>query len=439
MPIVPQVAAALQRVLTMEADAAARATGCVRRTRKFTGATLLQTLVFGWLANPAASLDELCQAAAACGVRVTPQALAERFTSALAACLHRVLAAAVAQVLTADPLAVPLFQRFTAVVLLDSTTITLPAALAEQWRGCGGRPGEGTAALKAHVALDLRAGGLTGPLLDHGRAQDRTAPTQTMPLAAGALRIADLGYFDLGVLAAYAAAGVYWLTRLRTGTVVADAAGQRLELGALLAGQGPSVLDQPVRLGGRERLPARLLAERVPAAVAAERRRKLHQAARRKGQPVSQARLALADWTILVTNTPVALLSLPEALVLARARWQIELLFKLWKADGQVAVWRSSQPARILCEVYAKLLAVVIQHWLLLTGAGAADRSLRKAAKAVRHAALGLALLFHHADLLLVLLAHLARVTAGGGRTGTRRRAPAAHQLWAAPAVGALS
>ena len=38
------------------------------------------------------------------------------------------------------------------------------------------------------------------------------------------------------------------------------------------------------------------------------------------------------------------LLSLDEALLFARLRWQIELLFKLWKSKGQIATWRTRKP-----------------------------------------------------------------------------------------------
>ena len=107
----------------------------------------------------------------------------------------------------------------------------------------------------------------------------------------------------------------------------------------------------------------RLIAVRVPAQVTAERRRR---AARKKGQTVSRVSLQLAAWTIFVTNVPVEKLSVQEALVRGRCRWQIELLFDLWKTHGKVGQSRSAQPWRILCEVYAKLLAMVIQHWLVL-------------------------------------------------------------------------
>jgi hypothetical protein len=67
-----------------------------------------------------------------------------------------------------------------------------------------------------------------------------------------------------------------------------------------------------------------------------------------------------AAWTLLVTNMPGDCLTLREALVLVRVRWQIELLFKLWKSHGRVDESQSTKPWRILCEVYAKLLTMLV-------------------------------------------------------------------------------
>jgi hypothetical protein len=93
----------------------------------------------------------------------------------------------------------------------------------------------------------------------------------------------------------------------------------------------------------------------------------------------------LAGWTVYVTNVPAARLSLAEAFVLGRARWQIELLFKLWKSGGRLDESRSADPWRILGEVYAKLVAMVTQHWLLLEGCwDRPDRSLTRAAQTIR-------------------------------------------------------
>jgi IS4 transposase len=54
----------------------------------------------------------------------------------------------------------------------------------------------------------------------------------------------------------------------------------------------------------------------------------------------------------VLTNTPLEKLSFAQGLALLRARWQIELLFKLWKEHGFVDKWKTTHPWRILCEVY---------------------------------------------------------------------------------------
>jgi len=92
-------------------------------------------------------------------------------------------------------------------------------------------------------------------------------------------------------------------------------------------------------MGGtrRGRPAAGAAAVRVTQEVADNRRRKLYDEARRKAQPVSQRRLAGANWNVYVTNIPMEQWSVLEAVVLAGVRWQIELLFKLWKSHGQIA------------------------------------------------------------------------------------------------------
>lgn len=426
-----EVAQRMEQVLGPVADRLAQETGWVRRRSKLTGVLFVRTLVLGWLRAPTASLEALSQTAASLGVAITPQGLDSRFTQAGAACLEAVLEEAVQSVLATEPVAIPLLQRFTAVTIEDSSTIELPAALAEIWKGCGtARAGYGDAALKLQVRLDIRTGQLYGPTLVDGRAADqRTAvPLELVP--AGGLRLADLGYFSLETLANLHARQVYWLSRLQAQTAVFDPAGSRLELLPWLRQQSGGPLDQMVRLGVRQQVAARLLAVPVPQAVADTRRRKLREAAARQGKTVTKTRLALAGWTLLVTNASVELISLPEALVLYRLRWQIELLFKLWKQDGRIDEWRSRNPWRILCELYAKLLAMVLQHWCLLVGCWAVpQRSWVKAAATIRaHAPLlGSAL----AGLLplTAALAHLAQTLASGCRINPRRQHPNPYQL----------
>ncbi len=439
MASLASLAPALQRVLSTAATVAAGGSGLVQRQSKLTGPLFVQTLVFGWLNQPTSTLEQLCQMAASLGVAITPQGLDARFGESAAHCLEQVLQAAVREVIAADAVPLELVTRFTAVTIHDSSTIVLPNALAAVWRGNGGNgPTNTTAALKLQVRWNLTNGSLEGPLLQDGRGQDTTGPLTESPVAAGTLRIADLGYFCLDHLADLAAHDAYWLRRLAFQSALFAPDGERLSLRAVLEAAGPT-LDRPILLGARHRLPCRLLALRVPQEVADQRRRRLREEARIKGLTVSAERLALAQWTILVTNVPGAQLSVVEALVLLRSRWQIELLIKLWKQHGAIDAWRTHNAWRILCEVYAKLLAVLIQHWCFLTGSWAHPaRSLVKAAQIVRRlspllaVALGTSLPGLTLDAVIELL---ARVLATGGRINRRKAKPNTYQLLQDPSL----
>lgn len=430
MTTIAEVADAMQTVLTTTAETAARTTGFVQRQSKLTGPGFIQTLVLGWLQQPQASLGELTQVAASLGVTVTPQGLDQRFTAKAAACLRQVLDAAVATVIAAEPVALPVLRRFAAVVIDDSTTVSLPTALAVIWRGSGNGAKHEAGGLKLQVRWDLLTGRLQGPWLQDARAPDQTAPTQRKPLSAGALRLTDLGFFSLDVLRRLDADHGFFLSRLQVQTAVFDRAGKRLDLPRWLKAQGPRPIDVPVAIGAEHRVPVRLLAVPVPEAVANERRRKLKAEAKRKGRTVRADRLQLAGWTILVTNVPPELLTLEEALVLYRVRWQVEVLFNLWKQYGQLDTWRSAKPWRILCEVYAKLLALVIQHWVLLVGSWAfPNRSLVKAAQTVRHSTMLLASALVGLLELATALEQICRCLAAGCRMNRRKQAPNTYQL----------
>lgn len=436
MVSVTDLAATVQPLLTTVADHAARESGFIQRTRTLTGATFVQTLVFGWLANPDASLCELTHTAAACAAPLSRQALDQRFTPAATACLRRVLDAAIATLVAADAVAVPILLRFCGVYLWDATTLTLPDCFAALLPGCGGRVATNTrAALKIQARWEFTTGRLDWLALTPGKASDRAAAVDAPPLPRGALRLTDLGYFSLTLLAALIPQGVFVLCRFPAQPLVfvADRAG--MAVGDLLAQERADRVDCAVTLGARDRVPCRLLAVRVDAATAERRRRQWRKEAQREGHTVRASRLAMAEWDVWLTTVPAERLTLSEARVLIGLRWQIELVFKRWKSGAGLDRSRSAQPERMLCEVYAKLLAILIAHWsLLLTVWAVPRRSLTNAFAVVRQHALALALACRAREQLQAAFTTLARCLGHAGQVGKRRKHPAtADQLLALP------
>lgn len=429
MTTLTQVAEAMQYVLTEVANRAAVESGFIQRQRKLTGAGFVQMLVFGWMANPQASLEELSQAAAAQNLFLTPQAIEQRFTPVAAHFLQTVLEASLEPIIQAAGMTIPFLQRFNGIYLFDSTTLNLPEVLRSVW--LGGRSSHGThAGLKVQVVLDYQHGTLAGLGLQAARVHDRHAATLQLPLPPGALRLADIGYFDLPSLRQLDEGGVYWMTRIPAQVKVVSQDGQPWNLTAWLEAQKCDQIDQPVRLSAKHQLPCRIVAQRIPEPLAAQRREQKQRDIHHRQQTVRQSRVELANWIVFATNLLPDQLAFEEAFVLARTRWQIELLFKLWKSEGRLDESRSQKPWRMLCEVYAKLLMLVVQHWMLLTSCWCyPDRSLTKAVQTIRKQAFHLAAVFFSFSRICEVLTLLQQSLLSGCRINKRRVKPHHYQL----------
>jgi hypothetical protein len=389
---IAQVAGQLQITFGELTEEAASEAPVVYRKRKFTTATLAQTFVFGFLAYPRASDEELARTAAIFGAMVTVQAVEQRFTPQLEKFLRALFRRATRRVVRSHKAAAPILKRFPGVYLLDSTTTALPDELAGEFPGCGGSHGGGKAALKIQTLWDLNSGTLE-TAFEAGRACDNKTSFQGKLLARGSLRISDLGYFDTEVFEQMGRAGIYWLSRLQFGTSVFTPEGQSLRPLDWLAQQPGTFIDQRVGIGAERKVACRLIAWRLPEEQANRRRQKLITETKSKnGRTPSAERLAWCDWTVLVTNVPEELLTAPEAAILYRSRWQIELLFKRWKSLGLIAELAGSTTVRQMIRLWARLLAVMVQNWLLLSTAWGDPRcSFAKAWKAIQHHALLLA------------------------------------------------
>jgi hypothetical protein len=172
------------------------------------------------------------------------------------------------------------------------------------------------------------------------------------------------------------------------------------------------------------------VAVRVPQAVADQRRRRLRAYTRKKQVPLPAKTLALAEWTLVITNVPKEELSLQEVLILLGVCWQVGLLFKLWKSHAKVDKWRSHNPWRILCEVYAKSIGGLILHWIYLTSLWEyPNRNLFKAAQAVQKYAIALAQALREHQALVSVLTALQSCLVATCRVNRRKKHPSTYQL----------
>jgi hypothetical protein len=365
------------------------------------------------------------QAARAAGMSVSTPGLDKRFNAQAANFLAALLTEAVRQTITRQPATRSLLSRFQGVYIGDSTVVTLPAGLADQFRG--NRAGT-KAVAKVAVQWDVTAGGL-GLWLSDGVVHDGQTGIVAQTLPVGALHLRDLGFFNLTRFAEDDAHGVYYFSRYKIGTLVYTPQGQAFELSDWLEGC-TGVMECDIRLGAAH-LPCRLIAVPVPPEQVGRRRKRLREIARKRQQPTSPRSLALVGWTLYVTNIPPALLSADEAVILGTTRWQVEGLFDVWKNDGRLDESRSRDPQRVRCEFYAKLLALLLQHWMLVAGGWQRwDRSYHRAVQVMHKYAFHLVIALPGLKRLTAALTHLARTLSHTCGMSKRRTHPLTFQAW---------
>jgi hypothetical protein len=370
---------------------AAQAPFC-RRRRVVTPSSFVRALVFGWLDDPTASVRQLAEYSCCLGPPLSESGLRQRFNPAAVALLREALDHALQPLLFGRRSPLPLLRRFAGVYLFDSSVLSLPACLARDYPGCGNQGLPANAAVKLLLGLELTSGGLVQVDFFSARTPDQALTPQCQPLPEGALRCADLGFFSLAHFKEQSALGAYWLSRAHPQLVVQLGGGRAQSLMALLAGRGPRVDLAEVTVGTKVRLRCRLVAWRVPDAVARRRQRKIegnylrrerrrrHKrergerlgrgrrrgAGRRRRVPPTQEQLRWCEWVVVLTNVPAERLSAEEAEALLRARWQVELLIKVWKQSGCLEKLRGKRRPRLECELLAKVLGQVVAHWAVL-------------------------------------------------------------------------
>jgi hypothetical protein len=346
-------------------EASARRTKFVQRASKITGKLLLALVTWGRWSMAKTTVPQLAAKAAQLDkpVDITPEALQQRMTARAVAFLQDLLQTAFAKLHTGDTICEEgIFVPFPRVHIADSTGFGLPASLAKEFPGAGGSGSK--AGAKIQLVWEYKSHTFDHFALIPWNVPDSKYVDTVVALArAASLFLFDLGYFNLTAFATIAAAHAYFLSRLNHQATVREVVGGRqraLDLPKSLASDPRPLVEKTIVLGAYERIPARLIAVRMPEAIVNERRRQAHAAAKKQGYTPSQAHLALLAWNLFITNVPATVWPPKTVAVAYTLRWQVELVFRAWKSGLQVATLTTPTKYSTLCYLYGRLLLILL-------------------------------------------------------------------------------
>ena len=256
-----------------------------------------------------------------------------------------------------------LLKFFSDVKILDATTISLPDKVADDYTGMGGRNAK--ASLKIQALYSVISNSMTYFDITSGVVHDTTAlPNIIETLSEKELFMADLGYFDTNQLRKIGEKS-FFVSRIKTNTKVFDAVSEKHSIykhinTTKLLKSSTDYIDKEVYIGtdSSNKLNVRLVGTKLPDSVAHKRIQKA--IANNGGNSISDEKREILHWNLMITNISKDTLNTRIIAQLYRIRWQIELLFKVFKSTFSIDKLHVSKTKYVEAILYGRLVGILL-------------------------------------------------------------------------------
>jgi len=345
-------------------DELARETKFVQRKSPLDGSSFLNTLMFSsHQGNDLSLRDIAADMMFENGVSISKQSIDGRFNQYAVGFLTEVLSKTLENQL-ANPIPDQL-TYFKRVRIKDSTRFALPAAYKEKYTGHGGATHNSESMISIQYEYDLLSGNAMDLRLTSGVINDqKDARDNTHDIAEKDLFIRDLGYATIPYMKQIQGNNAFFLNRVSPQTKVyhANEPDRELDLVACqkkIKKYNLPYLEYKVLLGKKAKLLCRLIVYPVDQSSYDNRIRKVAKQSKSCGHKVSEKYKTRAWLTLYITNADEK--ALPTAIIkrIYGLRWQIELIFKVWKSQGKIAQVKEMKLYRFECQLLAKLIWLI--------------------------------------------------------------------------------
>ena len=299
-------------------------------------------------------------------VDISKQGIDQRFNESalkyIQSLMSKVLSTQVSQFID-----IGLLNFFTRINVKDSSKFDLPEKLKDKLPGFGGSGSKAGACIQ--YEFEIKSGHVNYLTITPANRPDSKDALATMDeVMKGDLTIRDLGYFALKYFIAAKKAGAFFLSRLNAKIIVYLMKGDEFEeldfrqLYQMMKKNHIERLDKEVYIGKEEKLPVRLVIELMPDEVFSTRMQKINKYNKRKGHQTSQDYRNRARLNLFICNIPLDMINGETIAKIYKIRWQIELIFKIWKSIFGLDNITPMKYERLLCTLNARLLLVLV-NW----------------------------------------------------------------------------
>ena len=298
-------------------------------------------------------------------IDVTKQGLHERYTQKAALYLKSILSQLCFVI--DKPMDEGWFGSFNNIYVKDSTKFVLPEEYVQVMPGFGGNSSKSAACIQ--YEYDIKTGSIHDlNITPANRPDTRDAQDTQDNIGPNDLVIRDLGYYSTDVIRKFIENKAFIISKLNTKTLVYEMKNSKyelLEFGKLYQWMKKNKIlqiEKQVFIGVKTKLPIRLIIEIVPDEVFAQRMAKVNKYNKRKGHITSNDYTNRARFNLIITNVSSETIPAQAIIALYHVRWQIELVFKIWKSTFGVHKIGKMKYYRWLSILYAKLILIAI-YW----------------------------------------------------------------------------
>jgi len=298
-------------------------------------------------------------------IRLAKQSLQERFNDVAVKFMSSVLSHLLNKQLNTvgpnDDLSM-----FNRVRIKDSTRFALPEQYAAKYQGYGGATPNSKSMISIQYEYDLITGKTMDFRLTNGLCNDQSdSRDHTYDIMENDLFIRDLGYCTMGYLKKVVDNKAFFLNRLSPQTAVyqAERPAEAIDLTSCfkkIKRHNLPYLTYQVLIGSKVKIPCRLVVSPVDDSTYNKRLRKTTKMARSHGYDVSEEYKSKARLNMFITNVPEEWIPAKKIKSIYGLRWQIELIFKVWKSQAKISSIKEMKIHRFECQLLGKVI------WLLI-------------------------------------------------------------------------
>lgn len=345
----------------------AKESGFVKRTSSLNGIRFLELLMFNSQQGNLSSLNNLAEDfEAEHGVSISKQGLDERFNQQAVEFLKMVLSHMLSAQIQ-NKLSNPDKALFTTCRLRDSSRFGLPDEYASVYRGYGGAT-KSASIISIQHEFDLLSGNQIDLQLTSGCRNDQQDSKESVDnVNKGDLLIRDLGYVTTTYLKSVINKEAYFLNRMPSQVHVYDVKNQheKIDFEKLykkMEKYNLPYVELDVTMGEKAKIPCRLIVFLNKESTYKSRLKRTTKNTKSIGCKVSKEQKTKSRLDIYITNTEEEMIEAKNIKSIYSLRWQIELVFKVWKSLCKIDKIKKVKIHRFECMLLAGLIWI-LANW----------------------------------------------------------------------------